>query len=201
VLLPPLLLPPLLLALLPPSDALRLRLGRRTLLHSTAVAAAGAVAQVATAAPLSAFEKLKLDQALAELGEPTKTADPAIKSSLEAYSRAIGFVAEDRLADLDPAVLDTAGRDLGQATLGKAPFDSQVDSIRKRGDAVAAARKKKDASAGAKAAIALGDELTDLAYAWAAADRPAVPKSAIGAPATRPEAGTAFVEKVGGRSV
>ena len=67
--------------------------------------------------------------------------------------------------------------------------------------AITAARSKKDIGAAAKAAIALGNDLTDFAYAWNNTERVVAPKTAPGAPATRPTDGKVFEEKPGGRSI
>lgn len=136
---------------------------------------------------ISAFEELKLDAALSDLSEPAAAADAQLKPLLNDYLAAMRLVRSSQLAAVDAAKLEQAASALAKLTSGVSGFEEPVAIVEKKGAELLAARSRDDEGKAAVAAIALGDALTDVAYQWAAADRPAVPKTAIGAPASRPD--------------
>ena len=141
---------------------------------------------------ISAYQKMKLDQALGDLAEPTAAADATLKPTLEAYAKLIRAVEAERLSEVTEAAFNSAGSALADLSATSPSLSGMVDSIGKKGQLVSAAAKKGDISAAAKAALSLGDEVTDFAYAFAAADRPVAPKTALGAPDLRAKEGAVF---------
>jgi len=137
---------------------------------------------------ISAYQKMKLDQALGDLAEPMGSADATLKPTLEAYAKLIRAVESEQLAEVTESALSSAGAALADLSAGSS-LSGAAESIGKTGQQVAAAVAKKDISTAAKAALSLGDEVTDFAYAWASADRPVAPKTAIGAPSLRAKEG------------
>lgn len=142
-------------------------------------------------AGISAYQKMKINQALEDLAVPIAVAGASVKPTLEAYARLLSAIGAERLDLATEKAVRSVGVELASVSAGSEALSGMADSIGKKALAVSAAAGKKDASAAATAALKLSDEVTDFAYAFngAAGDRPVVPKTAIGAPDLRAKPG------------
>ena len=190
--------------LLPAAQQEQLSCTRRgLLLHGAAASFALPRAAVAAdvslgSSGISSYEKLKLDTAIDELAAAMAASESsALKPSLEAYAEALKLIANSKASKETASQLDAASSLLTEtATSGtsKESLLAQAASVEKKSRSTAASCGG-DVGAAAVAGTKLADELTDLAYSWAAAVRP-LQEVTIGQPALKPAGG--YKENVSG---
>ena len=175
---------------------------RRNMLHGAVAAFALPTAALAAdvslgSSGISAYEKMKLDTANQELAEAIGASQSsALKPSLEAYATALKKIANSEATKDTASQLDAASALLQEsANSGTEALREQASSVEKRSRSTVAACGKSDVGPAAVAATKLADELTDLAYSWAAAVRPLQDVS-IGQPDLKPADG--YKENVSG---
>ena len=118
-------------------------------------------------AGISAYEKLKIEKAVADLAEGMSAAnDPKLLPTLDYFSKLFAAVKESELQRVDAGSVEKAAGNIAALASGNERFESQAASIGKRTAALSAAAKKGDEGAAATAAIKLADELADFAFGW-----------------------------------
>jgi len=126
---------------------------------------------------ISAYQKLKLENALAELAKPAATATGQVKPALEAFLTTLPRVSSSSIAESDVKRCSLAANELsGLASSAQGDgLKATADSILKQSAAFEAAIQKKDSKKLAEAAISLADLLTDFAYAASQEEKPLAP--------------------------
>ena len=140
---------------------------------------------------ISSYEKLQLTRAIDELVEATNAAKATpLNGKLDAYIEATRLVSAESLDKISTPALEAAIVELKQlaAATGRDVYEAEAASIDKRGRALIAACAMRNAGPAAVAATKLAAEVTDLAYEFAATEKP-LQAIQDGAPSTKPKSG------------
>jgi hypothetical protein len=121
---------------------------------------------------ISAYEKLKLDQALTALDEVRATATDSIKPTLDDYAALPSIIKNNQLSELREAALTEAAERLVRLAGSDAALGELAAAGGKKLKVLAAAAAKGDPSGAAVAATGALDVVTDFAYGYLAAEKP-----------------------------
>ena len=125
---------------------------------------------------ISSYQKLKLENGLAELAKPAATATGQVKDALDAFLVTLPRVSDSSIAESDVKRLLLAANELsGLASSGAEGLKATAESIVTKSAAFEATVQKKDSKKLAEVAIALADLLTDFAYGAAQEEKPLAP--------------------------
>lgn len=141
---------------------------------------------------ISSYEKMKLDEATANLADAAKLAagDAALSPALGAYAKALPLVststpAAPLLGQVDGARLEAASGALADLSRGNDSLGKQAEALGKSTAKLVSSCARNDGGGAAVAAIALADQLTDFTYEWSATPKPEVLKEITGQPPLR----------------
>ena len=125
---------------------------------------------------ISSYQKLQLENGLAELAKPAATATGQVKDALDALLSTLPRVSDSSIAESDVKRVLLAANELKSlASSGAEGLKAIAESIVTKSTAFEAAIKKKDSKKLAEVAIALADLTTDFAYAAAQEEKPLAP--------------------------
>ena len=125
---------------------------------------------------ISSYQKLQLENGLAELAKPAATATGQVKDALDALLSTLPRVSDSSIAESDVKRVQLAANELSSlASSGAEGLKAIAESILTKSAAFEAAIQKKDSKKLAEAAIALADLTTDFAYAAAQEEKPLAP--------------------------